>query len=467
MLPRALWERIGGFDELFVPSYCEDSDLAFTVRSLGYRVMYQPASEVVHFEGVSNGTDTSTGLKQYQVVNSKKLKNKWKTEFSKQADGGTNVFYARDRSFSKKTVLFVDHYVPTFDKDAGSRTVFQYIKLFVDHGYNVKFIGDNFARMEPYTTVLQQMGVEVLYGPEYAYGWQNWVCENAQCIDYVFLNRPHIAPKYIDVLREQTNARIIYYGHDLAFLRTRREAELTNDAELLAESEKWQEQELGLMRKADMSYYPSNVEVDLIHSIDPEIRVKAIPAYLFEDVKWNGYNADTRKDIMFIGGFNHGPNVDAVKWMAQEIVPILAEKQPDVRIHVLGSNPPDELKALESEHLILEGFVSDEELETFYRTTRMVLVPLRYGAGIKGKVIEALRYGTPVVTTSVGAEGIIGAEKITVVEDDAAAIAQRISELYDDGDKLAEMSRNGVDYITRCFSPRNAVDIIGPDFDMH
>lgn len=114
MLPRALWEEIGGFDERFVPAYCEDSDLAFTIRKMGYRVMFQPQSVVVHFEGVSNGTDTSSGQKKYQVVNSQKFYEKWKDVLeAEHFENGQNVFQARDRSRGKKTVLVVDHYIPT------------------------------------------------------------------------------------------------------------------------------------------------------------------------------------------------------------------------------------------------------------------------------------------------------------------------------------------------------------------
>lgn len=124
LLSNDLWKQIGGFDELFAPAYCEDSDLAFEVRKAGYRVVYQPLSKVIHFEGVSNGTDVNgTGLKRYQVENSKKLKEKWAEEFKKQSvnTGNPNPFRARERSQKKPVILVVDHYVPTFDKDAGSQ----------------------------------------------------------------------------------------------------------------------------------------------------------------------------------------------------------------------------------------------------------------------------------------------------------------------------------------------------------
>lgn len=466
MTYRWLWEKIGGFDELFAPAYCDDSDLAFTVRSLGYRVMYQPLSVVVHFEGVTNGTDTSSGQKQYQIENSRKLYEKWKEEFAKHPDNGVNVFQARDRSYNRKTLLMVDHYVPHFDKDAGSRTVFQYLKLFVDLGFNVKFIGDNFFRHEPYTTVLQQMGVEVLYGPEAAQHWQDWILENAEQFDYAFLNRPHIAPKYLDFIRKHTNAKIMYYGHDLAFLRGMREYEVTGNKEFLDEAEEWQPKELNLMRSADMAYYPSYVEVEEVHKIDPTIAIKAIPAYLFEDVRWEGYDFQNRKDIMFIGGFSHRPNVDAVKWVASDVLPLLLRKLPDIRIHILGSNAPQEVLDLASEHLIIEGFVTDEQLAEFYHNCRISLVPLRYGAGIKGKVVEAMRFGTPVVTTSIGAEGIPHAESALAIEDSAEALASRIAALYNDAETLTQMSRNSIVYIQENYSASNAVKVIGPEFDL-
>lgn len=466
MLSRALWEEIGGFDENFAPAYCEDSDLAFTIRKMGYRVMYQPLSVVVHFEGISNGTDTSSGQKHYQVVNSRKFREKWAEELNKHPDNGENVFQARDYSFGKKTLLMVDHYVPHFDKDAGSRTVYQYLKLFVKAGFNVKFIGDNFYQHEPYTTALQQMGIEVLYGPECAQHWREWISENAEHIDYVFLNRPHIAPKYMEYIRNHTNAKIIYYGHDLAFLREMREYEIMGDESFRDSAIEWKPKELALMKKADMAYYPSYVEVDEIHSIDPTVKVKAIPAYLFENVSWEGYDFDSRKDIMFIGGFGHRPNVDAVKWIADEILPELLKYLPDVKIHILGSNAPQEVLDLANDHLIIEGFVTDEQLEWFYRNMRISLVPLRYGAGIKGKVVEAMRFGTPVVTTTTGAEGIPNADAAMVIEDDGKMLAKKLAQLYVDADRLTAMSSSCIGYIQDNYSPSNAISVIGPEFDL-
>ena len=467
MIRRSLWEKIGGFDDRFAPAYCEDSDLAFEVRKHGYKVMYQPLSVVVHFEGVSNGTDLSSGQKAYQVENQKKFFAKWKDVLeAEHLPNGEAPFLTRERGIGKKLLLMVDHYVPQFDKDAGSRTVFQYLRLFTDEGYHVKFIGDNFYPHQPYTQILQQMGVEVLHGPWYANHWKEWLEENGRYFSYAFLNRPHISVKYIDAARELTPAKIVYYGHDLHFLRERREYELTGNVSLLKSSKEQKAKELSLMRKADVAYYTSYVEVEEIHREDPDINVKAIPAYLFSDNNDVTYQPEQRKNMMFVGGFSHGPNVDAVKWFASEIMPQLTCLLPDVVVYIIGSNPPKEILDLGTDRLKIVGFVSDEELAAYYSTCRLAVVPLRYGAGIKGKVVEAMHCGLPIITTKVGAEGISGAEKILCIADDSREFAAVTAKLYEDGPDLIRRSKAGVQYVAQVFSAENAKRVIGPDFDM-
>ena len=464
MIRHSLWKTIGGFDEYFAPAYCEDSDLAFMVRKAGYRVVYQPASVVVHFEGKSNGTDVGTGVKKYQVENSIKLKEKWKDVFIKQYDVAQCVFKARERSQNKKVILVIDHYVPQFDKDAGSKTTMQYLKMFVQQGYSVKFMGDNFYQDEPYTSILQQMGVEVLYGPWYAEHWKEWILENKNYIDFAYLNRPHITIKYIDFLKENTNIKCIYYGHDLHFLRLQREYELSGDISKKQESEEWLEKELYIMRKADISYYPSYVEEEEIHKIDPSIKVKAITAYVYEQFKDDIQKDFTlREGILFVGGFGHPPNEDAVLWFTKEVLPKIEEKI-SMPFYIVGSKATDAVKKLNGGNIIVKGFVSEEELAQLYNTCKMVVVPLRYGAGVKGKVVEALYYGAPMVTTSVGAEGISGADKIISIADDADSFANAVIETYNDDEKLAATVDAYQAFVKDYFSVDAVWKIVKDDF---
>lgn len=465
MIRRNLWEEIGGFDERFAPAYCEDSDLAFEVRKHGYKVMYQPKSVVVHFEGVSNGTDLTQGQKKYQMENSNKFYEKWKDVLEKENfENGKEVFLARDRSRNRRHVLVIDHYVPQYDQDAGSKTTFMYLKMLVQKGFHITFLGDNFYQHEPYTTELQQMGILVLYGPKYAEHWKEWLLENISYFDVFYLNRPHITIKYIDIIKEHARGKIIYYGHDLHFLRTRREYELSGDKKHLEESEKWKEQEFYIMRQADMNYYPSALERDEIHKLDERIPVKAITAYVFEEFKNLNYNARSREGLIFVGGFGHGPNLDAVKWFLDKIYPEVYRRT-SAPFYIVGSRAPEEIACIQMDGVIFKGFVTEDELHDLYRRCRIAVVPLRYGAGVKGKVIEALYNGIPVITTSVGAEGISGIEKAAAIQDTEEELIQSICSLYVSEEKLTRMSQQGMELVKASFSTEAVWKIVREDFE--
>lgn len=469
LIRSCLWEKIGGFDERYAPAYCEDSDLAFEVRKHGFRVVYQPKSVVIHFEGVSNGTDVQGGgLKRYQVENTEKLKEKWKEALRLQFEntGNPDPFRARERSGGKKIVLVVDHYVPTFDRDAGSRTTWQYLQMLVKQGYQVKFLGDNFSREEPYTTALQQIGVEVLYGQEMQAGIWEWIERHEKDLHLVYLNRPHIASRYIDFIQSRTKLKVLYYGHDLHFLRERREYELTGDVKCREASEYWKSVELSLLHKADMSFYPSEVECEAIHRIDPKIRVKALTAYLWdrfpEDIAGD---YEKREGLLFVGGFAHPPNADAVLWFLDEIFPRLRAEE-SLNFYIVGSHASEAITARHDPvcgvHVL--GFVPDEKLRELYNQCRLVVVPLRYGAGVKGKVIEALYYGAPVVTTPTGAEGIPDAGQVMRIAGSAEEFVSAVRTLYHAPESLSAMSEAAQRYVKEHNSLAAAWDVVKEDF---
>jgi len=465
MIRQQIWKDIGGFDERYVPAYFEDSDLAFEVRKHGYKVMLQPKSVVVHFEGISHGKDISEGVKRYQELNKLKFVEKWSNELSKNHfKNGENVFKARDRSKDKKTILVIDHYVPHFDKDAGSRTTYQYLKLFVEMGLNVKFIGDNYYKHEPYTSELEKLGIEVLYNPNNHKNIVGWIKSNSDAIDYAYINRPHISIKYIDMLKKYTHAKVIYYGHDLHFLREYREYELTGNESLKKSADEWKKTEFTLYEKSDVVYYPSDVEVNEIKKYYPNINAKAIPAYIFDRKEINEHGQfDSREGLLFVGGFNHKPNLDAVLWFVSSVYPEIIKKCPEMKFYIVGSKPPKEIKSLASKNIIVTGFVSDEELIEFYNTCKLVVVPLRYGAGVKGKVIEALYNRVPVVTTTVGAEGIQEVGNILTIADTESDFANKVLDLYDDVESLQVISEASLDYVNRHFTAEAVKKIISTD----
>jgi O-antigen biosynthesis protein len=457
LIRKELWDKIKGLDERYVPAYFDDSDLAFSIRNQGYKVVYQPLSKVVHYEGLTHGTNPNSGTKQYQILNKQKFIDKWQKELGEdQFTEKENVFWARDRSKYKKTILVIDHYVPQFDKDAGSRTVYQYLELLAELGYNVKFLGDNFYRHEPYTTILQQKGIEVLYGPYYAQNWQKWVLDNQKHIDYILLNRPHISIKYIDFLRSKTNAKIFYYGHDLHYVRELKEYEVTKDKNKLKIADQWKKTEYTLFRKSDVILTPTLKEKELIVPDFKNKQVEVLPAFFYPEIAAPITNFNERKNILFVGGFTHTPNVDAVLWFVENVFPAVRKQHPDIQFIIVGSNMPSNIADLGSDNIIIKGFVSDDELKELYAGVQIAIMPLRYGAGLKGKTVEAMSKGIPLVSTSFGLEGIQGIEHLLTACDKEEEFARAIIDLYDNTNKLQQLSAEIVKYAKRHFTKDSA-----------
>ncbi len=459
MIRRSLWEEIGGFDERFAPAYYEDSDLAFEVRRHGYKVVYQPLSVVVHFEGVSNGTDITVGQKAYQAMNQQKFFEKWKDVLEKEHfPNGENVFLAKDRSRNKRQILVVDHYVPHYDKDAGGKCTYMYLLLFVRMGFKVTFIGDNFYKHEPYTTDLNQHGIEVLYGNYYFSNWKEWLADNLHYFDYVYLQRPHISIKYIDLVKKYGHAKVFYFAHDLHHIREYREYLLTHDEEKRKSSEHWKKIEYELFEKADVGHVVGSYEQGIMQEAFPGKPIRNIPLYIYEDMLTD-INKDfsDRHDLLYVGGFGHPPNIDAVLWFGKEVFPQVLKKYPDMKWHVVGGKVTEEIQALASDNIIIEGFLPDEGLHQLYRECRMAVVPLRVGAGVKGKVVEAAYFQIPLITTTIGAEGLDASMGNMVVEDNADAMSKLICDLYEDYHRLREMSDAGEMFIQKYFTLDEAI----------
>lgn len=456
ILPRELFARLGGFDQRYVPAYCEDSDLAFQVRAAGREVYYQPRAIVVHHEGRSNGTDTAQGVKRYQVVNNAKLVARWHETLQREQGAAPerDLFRARERSLRRKVILFIDHYLPQFDRDAGSRTIFAYVEFFLAAGFSVKFLGDNFAGEEPYLTELQQRGVEVLHGPWFQENWSHWLAQHGAQLDYVLLSRANVSLRYLDAVRRHTRAKLLFYGHDLLSRTLAHQFRLTGERKAGEEAARWLKMEQQVFAQADVVYYPSHEEIRILAREHPQLVARTLPPYVFHStspVRYRDHLA-ARAGVLFVGGFRHLPNVDAMMWFAREVWPQVAAQLPTLKLTIAGAHPPPEICSLAGPLVDVTGYVSDERLHALYRSHRLVIVPLRVGGGIKGKVIEALWHGMPVLTTPVGAEGIPEAEtclRVVPAEDFAASLVA----LVDSPGQLLALADAGPGVIERHYSP--------------
>lgn len=452
MLRREDWDKLGGFDPRYEPAYYEDTDLAFSVREvLGKKVIFQPLSIVMHMEGTTCGTDTSQGIKSYQIINQKKFLEKWQKILKEKHSNTEDIFHARDRSLHKKTLLFVDYGILHYDMDAGSRASFQYLKYFVQEGYNVKFLPVFKTGWDKnYIDSHLQLGVEIINNICFL----DWIREFGAQVDYVYLNRPDVSKEVIDILKANSRAKLIYQGHDMHYLRLQRRYEQTQDKTHLDESLKFKKIESDIFSAVDVACMFSKTETDIINVINPSLATAVLPLFILNSkvMKSIVYEASERKNIMFIGSFGHAPNIDAINWFVSEVFPSVLKCIPEMIFYIIGSEPPKEVHSLQSENIKILGMVSEEELNEIYSSVKMSVIPLRFGAGVKGKVIEAIFNKVPVLTTSIGAEGIKDDEGILSIADTVSDFARKLVDMYTNDAMLNSISSKSVNMIEKEFS---------------
>lgn len=451
MIRKEIWDELGGFDTRYAPAYYEDTDLCFGVRNLGYKVMYQPESRIIHYEGISAGTDLTKGYKKYQQLNRMKFMEKWLDTLKRDhCDGPDKLFLARERG-CQKVLMVVDHYVPEFDKDSGSFRMFNLLTVFVKLGFKVIFWPDNMACHPRYTTALQQLGIEVLYG---AINFVDYIIANKSFIDIILLSRPHIAINYMFNVKKHTTARIIYDTVDLHFLREERNALLhagaPEEAEIRKIAEEWKKTEMFLADQADLIFVVSPFEKTILEQAGFAGKVTVVSnVHSLESCKNDFPN---RKGLMFIAGFVHRPNEDGIVWFVEHIFPAIRKRLPDISLTIVGSNPTAKVQALSSSAITVTGYVAD--VTPYFETSRVFISPLRYGAGVKGKIGQSMAYGLPVVTTSIGAEGMgLTDGEHVLIADDEVSFADKVIALYQNEALWRRLSEQGRRQIETVYSP--------------
>ncbi len=401
MVRAAAWTAVGGFDDAYAPAYYEEFDLAFMLRAQGWRVMYQPASVVTHFDASSYGLEQRA---RHSVRNHSRFCEKWGAILAAQPARDVPAFLARQRPVAGQRILVVDDRVPEPDRHAGSMVTLHWLRLMREAGMAITFAPHDRDRPEPYTRVLQDMGIEVLYG---AVDPAAWLAENGRHLDHVWVARPEVAAPLLEACDRYAPGRLIYYTHDLHFLREERRYTLSGDPAHLSESRRLRRLETEAARHSRLVLTPSRDEVPVIRGLAPSADVRAVPLYSVPSAPLHHRDPaefGPLKRVVFVGGYRHPPNIDAALWLAQDIMPIVRAARPDAECQLVGSDPPAEVEALSGSGVEVAGWVPD--LGPVYAAARVSIAPVRYGAGVKGKILGALQAGVPIVTTPIGNEGL-------------------------------------------------------------
>lgn len=246
-------------------------------------------------------------------------------------------------------------------------------------------------------------------------------------------------------VKKFSHAKTLYQCHDLHYLRFLREYEISKDRTSLDLSHRIEKIELKVIQDSDVFLTFSQDEKDTIQKKLPGKSTEVIPLFFYERLNPPITDFSKRRGILFVGGFIHKPNVDAILWFSKEVFPEIQKVCPEIVFFVAGSHPPAEITGLKGPGIEILGYVSEEQLTALYYKVRLVVVPLRFGAGVKGKTIEAIHYSLPVVSTEIGIEGI-GLNDIVNPTDDPKEFADKVSSLYKNESALINFSFNLHDY---------------------
>jgi glycosyltransferase involved in cell wall biosynthesis len=327
------------------------------------------------------------------------------------------------------------------------------MEALVASGRVVKFFPANGLRSPGYTEMLQRRGIEVLYGP-WSGTFAAWIAANGAEIDEVLLSRPDVAESLLDPLAAHCRAPVVFYGHDLHHMRLRMEPGADKDPVKSAVADAAEALERRIWRSVDVVLYLSEHEASLACALEPGIVAKAVPAYaLPPPLPIRSPLPPAEAGLIFVAGFAHPPNVDAAVWLVTDILPRVRAHFPGLPLALVGSNPAKAVYELAGEGVTVTGYVSEEELDRYYASARVAVCPLRFGAGVKLKVVEAMHRGIPLVTTPTGAQGLNGIEAICDVTADPDGFAQAVVRLLRDDALWTARAEVQSAFVAARFSP--------------
>ncbi|MGH8888782.1 MAG: glycosyltransferase [Acidothermaceae bacterium] len=445
LVRRSAFDEIGGFDSRYFPAYYEDTDLSLALRAAGHSILYDGRSRIRHLESQS----TTTHFKHFLFRrNVEKLREKWPAELAKQlprpAGGGPDgpvpetmlPAIARARGDLSR-VLVVDDMLPIRSLGAG---------FVLTHNLAAE-AGLDHCALSVYATKhpgadplsVAGLGYDVLDGD-----LETILRDPKQRFDAVVLCRPdNFEAVSAAVRKHQPQAAVIYVAEALFGVRFEREAELADadgpsrrGSALRKDAEKSWRIETRAVREADRVVAVSPEECSKLRGIDGAKPVDLVFP-LQSDLALTADDPGARDGILYTSSWTAQdettPNADGMRWFCADVLPNITGILPWTKLRATGSNPPASVRRLAGAHVELTGFVPD--LRDVYERARVVVVPLRFGAGVKNKTVEALQYGVPVVTTTIGAEGIEIPDALAplIVTDDPAEFATAVLTLLTDG----------------------------------
>jgi len=465
MVPRALFNQLGGFDKRYVPAYYEDTDLCMSILAAGYKVLVQPMSVVIHYEHISTVVAGNRANVKLQEQNRPKFLSKWGRALAHHPRPSEPWDTLKDVGVTRRC-LFFDWRTPRVDEDAGSYAALQEMRLLQSLGIKVTFASLEMEYAGRHTEALQRVGIECVYAPHFK-SWQALLDKRGCEFDFVYGMRFETMEQVIDGMRSRMpNAKILFNPADLHFLRLIREARLKKSAgdptadELFAKAEGAKQRELSVMRNSDAIIVYNEIEREVVQTNLPGNLVTVLPFFVPTRDKVPDWSK--RSGIAFLGSHQHTPNRDAAEFFARQVMPLIRQQIPDCVFHIYGSDMElmrPSLEDLEGVGVNVVGTV--KEVSDAFDHHRVFVAPMRYGSGIKGKVVMALCNGIPTVLTPVAAEGTNARDQQEVIQAETPAeFAAAVIELHENGARWQSMSDAALRFGRTTFSRDRARDVL-------
>jgi glycosyltransferase involved in cell wall biosynthesis/GT2 family glycosyltransferase len=362
------------------------------------------------------------------------------------------------KNLTSKKILVLYQHLPEYDRKGGDFRTYRLLQALASAGHQVTLIGRDTQLTELETNRYRQayegMGIEV-HNLEQVRRINGQMSRlpltsleellKGRFYDAIWILWWNIAEQFATRLRALfPTTRIIVDSVDVAYLRLMRRAALYEDFDLWLQAAAMRRKEQLVYSAADVTLTVTNDDREvLIHDI-PEIRTAVVPNV--HEVAVNRAGFKDRKDLLFVGYFEHLPNTDAALYFTKEIFPLIIKKIPSMKLYLVGNAPPKDIRALQNDSVIVTGYAPD--LRPYWQSARVSIAPLRYGAGMKGKIGQAMAEGLPVVTTTIGVEGmdLIVGEHI-LVADAPEEFAAEVLRLYEDQPLWEKVSANGYHYV--------------------
>jgi GT2 family glycosyltransferase/glycosyltransferase involved in cell wall biosynthesis len=441
--------EINLLDEVYAPAYYEETDFCMRLKyEQKLDVYYQPLSVVVHFENISHQSEkVSSNKAKLMEKNAETFYGRWEKYFSDKMviDCGLNI----NKNNKNASILFVETFFPKFDHDSGANRIVQIMKFLAKHDYKIYLIIMNEESIDnEYIKLYESYGIHILrsYVNESAeIMTQKKQLKSLDCyIDKVWISRIETYHYFIKHYQLYLSKKTMIYDMvDFQYLRLKREIELGASALTEKELNAGKEREMTAINNSDKVIAISETEKNFLTETGTDQNKVHVISNIHEIIKpEKNISFKDRDGILFIGGGNHNPNIDAIVFL-HEIMEIVWQQKPEIKVNIIGGNMPENILQLNSEKFTIKGFVKD--ITPYFTGSKLTVAPLRYGAGVKGKIGQALEYSLPIVTTTIGAEGmdLIEGETALISEiDDKQKLAKDIIRLYEDEMLWKKLSEN-------------------------